>query len=63
MECKISTRTVGVFIVFDDKQYRNVSKCSNDEQKKHELQRGENPFLHFGYLLYTQYKEKNHLMS
>lgn len=34
MECKISTRTVGVFIVFNDRQYYNVSKYSSDEQKK-----------------------------
>lgn len=63
MECKISTHTVSVFIVFDDRQYYNVSKYSSDEQTKHELQRAEKHFLHFGYTLYTQNKEKNHFMS
>lgn len=31
MECKISTRTVGVFIVFNNRQYYNVRRSSNEQ--------------------------------
>ncbi len=48
MECKISTRTVGVFIVFNSKHYYRCETKQSEKNKLHELQTAEKPFLHFG---------------